>query len=123
MNVRLYRFLGAEYVIDFGAQDNHDCHTLPNPNGWCVQLRHVPDISLKSLSLGASGFAHVIGKQYDLDWMLRLVLMLAVAVIPAGPAAISFASTPPVVRHCATFIAGRANSSAYPHFHLPAVSQ
>lgn len=44
-NVHLYRFTGLEYGIDFGAPDNRDCHTLPNPNGWCVQLRRA-DVSV-----------------------------------------------------------------------------
>ena len=46
VNVHLYRFKGVEYVIDFGAPDNADCHTLPNPNGWCVQLRRLAGTSL-----------------------------------------------------------------------------
>ncbi len=39
VNVHLYRFQGVDYVIDFGAGNTQDCHTIPNPNTWCVQLR------------------------------------------------------------------------------------
>lgn len=39
VNVHLYGFQGVDYVVDFGAGNTQDCHTIPNPNGWCVQLR------------------------------------------------------------------------------------
>ena len=39
VNVHLYSFQGVDYVVDFGAGNTQDCHTIPNPNGWCVQLR------------------------------------------------------------------------------------
>jgi hypothetical protein len=38
-NVHLYGFAGLDYVIDFGSPDNRDCHTIPNLNAWCVDLR------------------------------------------------------------------------------------
>ena len=37
VNVALNRY-GDEFKIYFGAPDNRDCHTLPNPDGWCVEL-------------------------------------------------------------------------------------
>ncbi len=37
VNVALSRY-GDEFKIYFGAPDHRDCHTLPNPNGWCVGL-------------------------------------------------------------------------------------
>ncbi len=65
VNVHLYSFGSVQYVIDFGAPDNADCHTVPNPNAWCVQIRrlvgvswldswlHGPDIySLRSMRIG-----------------------------------------------------------------------
>jgi hypothetical protein len=48
VNVHLYRFNGVEYVIDLGAPDNADCHTLPNPTDWCVQLRRLAGASLEA---------------------------------------------------------------------------
>lgn len=39
VNVHLYTFSGMDYSIDFGAADNRDCHTVPIPSAWCVNLR------------------------------------------------------------------------------------
>ena len=39
VNVHLARGHGLDYIADFGAGNKQDCHTIPNPNGWCVQLR------------------------------------------------------------------------------------
>ena len=38
VNVYLGGFTGVDYSIEFGAPDNADCHTLPNPYGWCVAM-------------------------------------------------------------------------------------
>jgi hypothetical protein len=37
--VALHRWRGVDFDIDFGAPDGRDCHTLPNPNAWCVGFR------------------------------------------------------------------------------------
>ncbi len=37
--VALHRWRGVDFDIDFGAPDGDDCHTLPNPDAWCVGFR------------------------------------------------------------------------------------
>ena len=58
VNVRLYRWSGVDYIVGLGEPENADCHTLPNPTDWCVELRRTDASALGQMLHDPIDFPH-----------------------------------------------------------------